>query len=85
MATPNVSVRNRTSGATVITDTNAVSGDFDSIDIMTDAKFHTLTGNITGAANTTELSAPTIKAGVTLNGRFSAIKLHSGTIVAYSK
>ena len=85
MATPNVSIRNRTSGGQVITGTGAVTGDFVSIDIMTDAKFNVLTGTITGAANTTEASAALIKAGTTLDGRFSAITLHSGTIVAYNK
>ena len=44
-----------------------------------------VTGNLTGAANATEASAPVIKAGTTLDGRFSAITLHSGTIVAYNK
>lgn len=85
MGFPNISVRNRTSGGQVITGTSAVSGDFVSIDVMTDSKFHTLTGNLTGAANTTEASAPLIKAGTTLDGRFSALQLHSGTIVAYNK
>ena len=85
MATPNVSIRNRTSGGQVITGTSAVTGDFVSIDVMTDAKFNVLTGNLTGAANATEASAPIIKAGTTLDGRFSAITLHSGTIVAYNK
>jgi hypothetical protein len=85
MATPNVSIRNRTSGGQVVTGTGAITGDFVSIDIMTDAKFNVLTGNITAAANTTEASAPIIKAGTTLDGRFSAITLHSGTIVAYNK
>lgn len=85
MSFPNISVRNRTSGGQVITGTGAVTGDFASIDVMTDAKFHTLTGNLTGAANTTEASAPLIKAGTTIDGRFSALQLHSGTIVAYNK
>ena len=52
---------------------------------MTDTKFHTLTGNLTGAANATEASAALIKAGTTLDGSFSAIKLHSGTVIAYRK
>ena len=85
MGFPNISVRNRTSGGQVITGTSAVTGDFVSIDIMTDAKFNVLTGTITGAANATEASAALIKAGTTLDGNFSAITLHSGTIVAYNK
>jgi hypothetical protein len=85
MGFPNISVRNRTSGGQVITGTSAVAGDFVSIDVMTDAKFNVLTGNITGAANTAEASAPVIKAGTTLDGRFSAITLWSGAVVAYNK
>ena len=44
-----------------------------------------LTGNITGAANTTEASAALIKASTTLDGNFTAITLHSGSVVAYNK
>jgi hypothetical protein len=83
--TPNVSIRNRTSGGQVITGTSAVTGNFVSIDVMTDAKFNVLTGNITGAANTTEAAAALIKAGTTLDGNFTAITLHSGSVVAYNK
>jgi hypothetical protein len=82
---PNVRTTNRQSGAVSIADTNAVSGEFVSIDVMTDTKFHTLTGNLSGAANATEGSAHTIKAGTTLDGIFTAIQLHSGTIIAYRK
>jgi hypothetical protein len=82
---PNVRTTNRQSGAVSIANTDTVSGEFVSIDVMTDAKFHTLTGNLTGAANATEGSAHTIKAGTTLDGFFSAIKLHSGTVIAYRK
>jgi len=82
---PNVRTTNRQSGAVSIADTNAVTGDFVSLDVMTDTKFHTLTGNLSGAANATEGSAHTIKAGTTLDGIFTAIQLHSGTIIAYRK
>jgi hypothetical protein len=82
---PNVRTTNRQSGAVSIADTNAVSGEFVSIDVMTDTKFHTLTGNLSGAANATEASAHTIKAGTTIDGYFTAIKLHSGTVIAYRK
>ena len=85
MSFPNVSVRNRTSGGQVITGTSAVTGDFVSIDVMTDAKFSLLTGNITGAAAALSTDAALIKAGTTLDGRFSAITLHSGTVIAYNK
>jgi hypothetical protein len=82
---PNVRTTNRTSGAVSIAGTDLTTADFISIDVMTDAKFHTLTGNLTGAANATEGSAHTIKAGTTIDGLFSAIKLHSGTVIAYKK
>ena len=85
MGFPNVSIRNRTSGAVSIADTTAVTGNFTSIDVMTDAKFHTLAGNLTGAANATEASAHLIKAGTTIDGTFTEIKLHSGTVIAYRK
>jgi hypothetical protein len=82
---PNTRITNRTSGAVSIADTTQVNADFTSIDVMTDTKFHTLTGNLTGAANATEATAHVIKAGTTLDGFFSAIKLHSGTVIAYRK
>ena len=43
-----------------------------------------LTGNIADIANTTEASAPVIPAGTVLFGKFTAIDLHSGRIVAYT-
>jgi hypothetical protein len=82
---PNVRTTNRQSGAVSIANTDTVAGEFVSIDVMTDSKFHTLTGNISGAANATEASAHTIKAGTTIDGYFTAIKLHSGTVIAYRK
>ncbi len=85
MGFPNSRITNRTSGAVSIADTNSVSGEFVSIDVMTDAKFEVLTGNLTGAANASSASAHTIKAGTTIDGYFSAIKLHSGTVIAYRK
>ena len=82
---PNTRITNRTSGSQFIGDTNTVTADIVSIDVMTDTKFHTLTGNLTGAANATEASAALIKAGTTIDGYFTAIKLHSGTVIAYPK
>ena len=82
---PNVRTTNRQSGAVSIANTTQVDGAFVSIDVMTDAKFEVLTGNLTGAANVTEASAHLIKAGTTIDGYFTAIKLHSGTVIAYRK
>jgi hypothetical protein len=85
MGFPNSRITNRTSGAVSIANTTQVNGDFVSIDVMTDTKFEVLTGNLTGAANAIEASAHTIEAGTTIDGYFTAIKLHSGTVIAYRK
>ena len=82
---PNVRTTNRQSGAVSIANTTQVDGEFVSIDVMTDTKFEVLTGNLTGAANAVDASAHTIKAGTTIDGYFTAIKLHSGTVIAYKK
>lgn len=79
-----VKIANGTFGGVYIGDTNAVTGDFCEIHVNADAKFHTLTGNITGGiANTTSGSAPTITAGRIIKGAFTAIQLHSGSVIAY--
>ena len=59
------------------------------IQVINDAKFHTLTSLIPTQgtdllANTTSGSALTIPAGITLYGRFSVFKLHSGVVIAYN-
>jgi hypothetical protein len=64
--------------------TSAVAGSFGPILVTDDAKFHTLTGNVSGMANTTSGSAPTIPGGTLLYGRFTAIQLHSGAVIAYN-
>jgi hypothetical protein len=85
MSTPNQKVTNGLSGGIYIADTTARTGDWLAIQILADAKFHTLTGNITnGIANETVGSAPVIPAGTTLFGKFTAIDLHSGRIIAYT-
>lgn len=56
------------------------------IQIINDAKFHTLTNNLaTGdaLANTTLANAPTIGAGIILYGNFSSFQLHQGIVIAY--
>lgn len=56
------------------------------IQIINDAKFHTLTNTIaTGdaLANTTLANAPTIGAGIVLYGAFTAFQLHQGIVIAY--
>ena len=85
MSTPNISVRNSHSGAQYIGGTVAHAGEWSAIQAVTDTKFHTLTGNVTGLANTTLGSAITVPAGLTIFGAFTAIQLHSGSVIAYNK
>lgn len=70
-------------GGQLVADTTLVSGTWRVLSVLADAKFHTLTGNVTGVANTTVGSAPVIPAGTRLTGAFTALKLHSGSVVAY--
>jgi len=85
MGFPNNKITNGLSGGKYIADTNAHTGDWLAIQVLADAKFSTLTGNITnGIANATEGSAPVIPAGTVLFGKFTAITLHSGRIIAYT-
>jgi hypothetical protein len=85
MGFPNNKITNGLSGGKYIADDTLHSGDYLAIQVLADAKFHTLTGNITnGIANATEGSAPVIPAGTVLFGKFTAIDLHSGRIVAYT-
>ena len=86
MSFPNNRITNRTSGSQLITGTSEVTGEFVSIDSLDNAtKFEVLTGNGTGIANVTSGSAIAIPAGVTIDGYFTAIKLHAGSVIAYRK
>jgi hypothetical protein len=85
MVNPNTRITNQSSGGTYVGGTAATTGNWAAIQVLTAAKFHTLTGNIAAAANTTEGSAPTIPAGTMLTGQFTAFQLHSGTVIAYNK
>jgi hypothetical protein len=83
---PNVRTTNRQNGSVLIADTNAVTGEFVSIDSLDNAtKFEVLTGNSTGIANLTSGSATAIPSGTTIDGIFTAIKLHAGSVIAYRK
>jgi len=85
MGFPNNKITNGLSGGIYIADTTARTGDWLAVQVLADAKFSALTGNITnGIANATSGSAPTIPAGNTLFGKFVAITLHSGRIIAYT-
>lgn len=74
-------------GGIYITDTAAHTGDWTCIQAIADAVFSVLTspagkpGQITGA----NLNSITLAAGVTLHGRFDAITLTSGKVIAYNR
>jgi hypothetical protein len=83
---PNVRTTNRQNGSVLIADTTQVTGEFVSIDSLDNAtKFEVLTGNSTGIANLTSGSATAIPNGTTIDGIFTAIKLHAGSVIAYRK
>jgi hypothetical protein len=83
---PNVRTTNRQSGSLLIANTSAVTGEFVSIDSIDAAtKFEILTGNNTGLANAVSGSATAIPVGTTIDGLFTAIKLHAGAVIAYRK
>ena len=82
----NVRTTNRQNGSVLIANTNQVTGEFVSIDSLDNAtKFEVLTGNSTGIANLTSGSATAIPSGTTIDGIFTAIKLHAGSVIAYRK
>jgi hypothetical protein len=85
MAHPNARITNSLSGAQYIGGTSATTGQWSAIQAVTDTKFHTLTGNVTGLANTALGSAIEVPAGLTIFGYFTAIQLHSGSVIAYNK
>jgi hypothetical protein len=83
---PNVRTTNRQNGSVLIANTTQVTGEFVSIDSLDNAtKFEVLTGNNTGIANVTSGSATAIPNGTTIDGIFTAIKLHAGSVIAYRK
>ena len=84
MGFPNNKITNGLSGGAYYADTDAHTGDWLAIQVLADAKFHTLTGNLADIANATEGSAPVIPAGTVLFGKFTTLDLHSGRIIAYT-
>jgi len=84
MGFPNNKITNGLSGSRHISNTDTYTGDFIAVNVIADAKFHTLTGNALDSANATEGSAPLYPAGTVLYGKFTAIKLHSGRVQAYN-
>lgn len=80
---PNVRVTNGAAGGAYNGGTDPQAGKWGAIQVLTNAAFHTLTGNLAGVANVTSGSAPTIPAGTILYGNFVAYQLHSGSVIAY--
>ena len=64
-------------GSQVITGTGATTGDWFCIDVITAAVFTLLTGNMTSVGSTS------FPAGTKIFGRFTAITLASGSVIAY--
>jgi hypothetical protein len=70
-------------GGQVITSASgAVTGNFRWIQVVTDTILTTLTSS--NIANASALQSITIPAGVGLGGRFEAITVTSGVVIAYS-
>jgi hypothetical protein len=89
MGFPNNKITNGLSGGKYIASTVPSTGDWIAIQVLADAKFSVLTGNITAEAfavlvSAVSASAATIPAGTTIFGKFTAITLHSGRIIAYN-
>lgn len=63
----------------------------DAIQIVNDAKFHTLTDKMTETASEgglkladeTDSNCVTVPSGFVLYGQFTAVKLHSGHVIAH--
>ena len=77
MLSSKVTVNNTLNGGQVIANTTPVTGNWIEIRVLTTAVFTTLTGNLTNVGSTS------FPAGTILNGRFTAITLASGSVVAY--
>lgn len=65
-------------GGQCISNTASHTLDFTAIQIISDATFTSITGNITG------LTGIVIPAGTVIRGTFTAVQLTSGTIIAYA-
>jgi len=69
-------------GITVIATTNTVTGNFAAIQTIAATTFSGLTG--TNGVTVSAINVPTFPASFTINGSFGAIKLASGSVVAYN-
>lgn len=69
-------------GSDYIADTDAHTGSWNAIQILTDTVFAVLT-DVSRDDNSNDITAETFKAGVLLFGVFDAITLTSGSVLAY--
>jgi hypothetical protein len=73
-------------GAILITDTTAVTGNFKAIMALSDTVFTLLTSDLTKNGVAVAAAAAdfgTLSAGMTIYGKFTAITLTSGKVIAY--
>jgi len=68
-------------GGIVISDTNAVTGNFRWIQGITDFEIADIASS--NISNSVEITGLTIPAGVGIGGRFTSIQLNTGTVIAY--
>jgi hypothetical protein len=69
-------------GITIIATTNTVTGNFAAIQTIVATTFSGLTG--TNGVSVSAINIPTFPASFTISGSFAAIKIASGSIVAYN-
>ena len=74
---------NSTKGGAYYEDTDSHTGTWSAIQMVTETKLETLTGNVSGLANSLLGSAPLLPAGLVVFGNFTTLKLHSGSVIAY--
>lgn len=70
----------------ILTDTTEITGNFTKIQVLSNAVFTTLTSNITKNGIVTASVAAdfgTVSAGTILLGKFTTIKLTSGTVILF--
>ena len=70
-------------GATLFTDTTQRAGSWTRLDVLAQAAVSLTSTNWDGNATAGVMSNVTVNTGVTLYGNFTAIKLGSGTVLAY--
>lgn len=77
MLSSKVTINNNLNGGQVINNTTPVTGSWTEIRVITATVFTTLDGNLTNVGSTS------FPVGAVISGRFTAITLASGSVVAY--